>query len=102
ADPVVRAGTNGLIYYAGLAFNRGTNGASGVFVSRFIDDNNRERRDPFSFLGTSIVSSDNGVTGRFLDKPWIAVDIPRDSRTCPVTTTIIQPPARPGGQPQPL
>jgi hypothetical protein len=81
ADPVVRAGTNGFIYYAGLAFNRGTNAASAVFVSRFIDDNNRERRDPFSFIGTSIVSSDTGVTGRFLDKPWIAVDIPRDSRT---------------------
>src|SRR4051812_37212981 len=97
ADPVVRAGTNGFIYYAGLAFNRGTNAASAVFVSRFIDDNNRERRDPFSFIGTSIVSSDTGVTGRFLDKPWIAVDIPRDSRTCPVTTTIIKPPATLGG-----
>ena len=47
ADPVVRAGTNGLMYYLGLAFNRGTNGASAVFVSRFIDDNNREKRDPF-------------------------------------------------------
>ncbi|HEU4937884.1 MAG TPA: pentapeptide repeat-containing protein [Vicinamibacterales bacterium] len=99
ADPVVRAGTNGLMYYLGLAFNRGTNGASAVFVSRFIDDNNREKRDPFSFLGTSIVASDTGVTGRNLDKPWIAVDIPRDNRTCPVTTTIIKPPATPGGQP---
>ena len=99
ADPVVRAGTNGFIYYAGLAFNRGSNGSSAVFVSRFIDDNNRERRDPFSFLGTSIVSSDTGATGRMLDKPWIAVDIPRDNRTCPVTTTIIKPPATPGGLP---
>jgi len=87
------------MYYLGLAFNRGTNGASAVFVSRFIDDNNREKRDPFSFLGTSIVASDTGVTGRNLDKPWIAVDIPRDNRTCPVTTTIIKPPATPGGQP---
>ena len=99
ADPVVRAGTSGLMYYLGLAFNRGTNGASAVFVSRFIDDNNREKRDPFSFLGTSIVASDPGTTGRMLDKPWIAVDIPRDNRTCPVTTTIIKPPATPGGQP---
>jgi pentapeptide repeat protein len=99
ADPVVRAGTNGFIYYAGLAFNRQTNGSSAVFVARFIDDNNRERRDPFSYLGTSIVSSDAGTTGRLLDKPWIAVDIPRDNRTCPVTTTIIKPPAAPGGQP---
>ncbi len=99
ADPVVRAGTNGFIYYAGLAFNRGANGSSAVFVSRFIDDNNREKRDPFSYLGTSIVASDPGVTGRLLDKPWIAVDIPRDNRTCPVTTTIIKPPATPGGLP---
>ena len=95
----MRAGTNGFIYYAGLAFNRAANGSSAVFVSRFIDDNNREKRDPFSFLGTSIVASDPGVTGRMLDKPWLAVDIPRDNRTCPVTTTIIKPPATPGGQP---
>src|SRR5437868_10387049 len=26
ADPIVRAGTNGLFYYAGLAFNRGAKG----------------------------------------------------------------------------
>ena len=86
-----------LIYYAGLAFNRATNGSSAVFVSRFIDDNNREKRDPFTYLGTSIVASDPGT--RLLDKPWLAVDIPRDTRTCPVTTTIIKPPATPGGQP---
>src|SRR4051812_40623831 len=99
ADPVVRAGTNGFIYYAGLAFNRGTNAASSVFLSRFIDNNNREQGDPFAFLGTSIVASDTGATGRFLDKPWLAVDIPRDTRTCPVTTTITRPPTSPVGQP---
>ena len=34
ADPVVRAGTSGLFYYSGLAFDRGDNGKSAVFVSR--------------------------------------------------------------------
>ena len=99
ADPVVRAGTSGLMYYAGLAFNRGANAPSSVFVSRFIDDNNRTARNPFTHLGTTIVASDTGVTGRFLDKPWLAVDIPRDNKTCPVTTTVLKPPASPGGQP---
>jgi hypothetical protein len=99
ADPVVRAGTSGLIYYGGLVFNRGTNGKSAVFVSRFIDNNNREKGDSFAFLGTSIVASDPGTTGRLLDKPWIAVDIPRDSRTCPVKTIVAKPPATPNGPP---
>jgi uncharacterized repeat protein (TIGR01451 family) len=99
ADPVVRAGTNGLMYFAGLAFNRGDNGASGVFVSRFIDNNNREKGDPFAYLGTRIVAADTGITSRFLDKPWMAVDIPRDGGTCPVATTVTKPPAAPGGTP---
>src|SRR3954469_17752213 len=30
-DPTVRAGTHGLFYYSGLAFNRGNNAPSGVF-----------------------------------------------------------------------
>src|SRR3984893_9880302 len=42
ADPVVRAGTNGMFYYAGLVFNRGANAASGIVVSRFLDNNNNE------------------------------------------------------------
>ncbi len=90
ADPVVRAGTNGLFYYAGLAFDRGDGGRSAVFVARYIDNNNREDNyqtrpgqppgDPVQYVGTSLVARDNGR--RFLDKPWIAVDIPRDGRTC--------------------
>jgi uncharacterized repeat protein (TIGR01451 family) len=92
ADPVVRAGTNGLIYYAGLAFNRGENGASSVFVSRFIDNNNREGADPFAYLGTKIAASDSGTTGRFLDKPWMAVDIPRGKApTCHIVTPAADP-----------
>ena len=46
ADPTVRPGTNGLFFYSGLAFNRGTNAASAVFVARFIDNNNKENGDP--------------------------------------------------------
>ena len=87
ADPVVRAGTNGLIYYSGLAFKREDNSPSAVFVARFIDNNNREGGDPFAYLGTNIAASDPGTTGRFLDKPWMAVDIPRgNAPTCRIVT----------------
>jgi len=75
ADPVVRAGTNGLIYYNGLVFDRGDNGKSGIFLTRFIDRNNKENGDPVAYLGTSMVASSNGTV--FLDKPWMAVDLPR-------------------------
>ena len=83
ADPVVRAGTNGMFYYAGLAFNRGSNALSAIVVSRFLDNNNNEAADPIQFLSTSAV--DFGTTQVFLDKPWIAVDIPRaGALTCVV------------------
>lgn len=81
ADPVVRAGTNGLIYYSGLAFDRTENGKSGIFLARFIDNNNLEGGDPFAYLGTTMVAETSGE--RFFDKPWMAVDIPRaDSPVC--------------------
>src|SRR5712691_8748973 len=75
ADPIVRAGTNGLFYVGGMAFNRETSADGKIFVARFIDNNNLEAGDSIAYLGTSIV--DVGTTTRFLDKPWIAVDIPR-------------------------
>lgn len=75
ADPLVRAGTNGLFYYSALAFNRGFGGASAIMVSRLIDNNNNEAGDPIQFLGTTAVAGATGST--FLDKPWMAVDIPR-------------------------
>ena len=83
ADAVVRAGTNGLMYYAGIAFNRaaipdnahGTGASGKVYVTRFIDDNAKETGNPFRNLGTTI--ADNGDDTRFLDKPWLAVDVPR-------------------------
>jgi hypothetical protein len=94
ADPVVRAGTNGLIYYAGIVFDRAAPGTSplppqksAVFVSRFIDNNNIENGDSIAYLGASLVARDTGATGRFLDKPWLAVDVPRGGAlTCRITT----------------
>ena len=84
ADAVVRAGTNGLFYLSGLAFDRGEGGKSGIFLSRFIDNNNREAGDPVAYLGTVMIAK--STPGRFLDKPWMAVDIPRaDSPTCTIT-----------------
>jgi hypothetical protein len=90
ADPVVRAGTNGLFYYAGLVLDRGTGGKNAIFVARFIDNNNKEANyrtntsagsnDPVQYLGTNIVAASPGT--KFFDKPWMAVDIPRTGRTC--------------------
>ena len=75
ADPVVRPGTNGLMYYSGLVFDRDENGKSAIFVTRFIDNNNQEAGDPFAYLGTRLVATSTGA--QFLDKPWMTVDIPR-------------------------
>jgi hypothetical protein len=86
SDPVVRSGTNGLFYYAGIAFDRASSQGA-VFVTRFIDLNNRENgnaapsspadanTDPIRYVGTTAV--DRTAPGQFLDKPWIAVDVPR-------------------------
>jgi len=76
ADPVVRAGTNGMFYYSGIAFDRGALPKSMAFVARFIDMNNEEGGSPIKYLDTRTVSQE--LTGAyFIDKPWIAVDIPR-------------------------
>ena len=104
ADPTVRAGTHGLFYVSGIAFNRaeettgvattrsGGEGKSGVqFVSVFIDDNNSsDVNTPPRYVRTSVV--DAGTSGRFLDKPWVITDIPRGLASCTI-------PAGPGGQP---
>lgn len=87
ADPVVRPGTSGLFYFSGIVFDRAVGGKSRVFVARFIDDNNKEAGDPIQYLGAAAVASDDGTTGGFIDKPWIAVDIPRSgSKTCLIST----------------
>ena len=89
ADPTVRAGTNGMFYYAGLVFNRGFNPPSAIIVSRLIDLNNKENADPndilngdaIQYIGTSIVAT--GTSSLFLDKPSMAVDISRPgASTC--------------------
>lgn len=100
ADPAVRAGTNGLFYYSGIAFNRGTNAASSVFVARFIDNDNRENgdatrqqggitnvvpADSMRFLGQTVLAQ--GSSTIFLDKPWLAVDVPRGTATCTINFT---------------
>jgi len=97
SDPMVRAGSNGLLYYTGLAFNRGPGGLSEVFLARFIDRNNKENGDPTSEVGvmTNVVPRDPvrytgifpiafGTDDIFLDKPSLAVDIPRSRATCPI------------------
>ncbi len=83
ADATMRAGTNGLFYYSGLAFNRGSNGLGVLFVARFIDNNNAPGGDPIPYLDTNIV--DKGTAGQFVDKPTMAVDVPRQGAgTCTI------------------
>jgi hypothetical protein len=98
ADPTVRAAANGLLYYSGIAFNRGTN-IGAVFLSRHFDQNSKENgdatlaRDTIAYIDTRLI--DTGTSGQFLDKPWIAVDVPRTgsgATTCSFTP--------PGGSPQ--
>lgn len=94
ADPVVRAGTNGLLYFSGLAFNRGANAPSGVFMARFIDNNNKENGDPISYLGVTLVDKSAGTD--FIDKPWMAVDVPRQgAKNCKITQTDLPPAVKP-------
>ncbi len=87
ADPLVRAGTNGLFYYSGIAFNR-SNNLGEIFVARFMDLNNKENGDasqnldPIQYVNAVVV--DSGTSGQFLDKPWIAVDVPRGTATCTI------------------
>jgi len=49
--------------------------ASAVFVSTFVDLNNVESGDPIAYVRTALVDHDPGL--RFLDKQWMAVDVPR-------------------------
>jgi len=102
SDPVVRAGTNGLFFYSGIAFNR-TQNSGVVFISRFMDLNNKENgtattttinsnTDPIRYISTAVL--DSGSAGQFLDKPWIAVDIPRGSAVCTIN---VPEPGAPGG-----
>ncbi|OLC84682.1 MAG: hypothetical protein AUH72_01160, partial [Acidobacteria bacterium 13_1_40CM_4_65_8] len=82
ADPIVRAGANGLFFYSGIAFDRGPLAPGAVFVARFIDNNNKENGDPIAYLGTSLVAKENSA--KFIDKPWLAVDAPRGDASCTI------------------
>ena len=101
ADPVVRAGTNGMFYFAGLAFDRATSATtassvSTIFVARYNDLNNNEQLDPITYIDTHIVASGN--SSQFLDKPSMAVDIPRaGASTCSFTAN--EPGVGPNGGP---
>src|SRR4030042_5353761 len=86
-DPIIRAAANRLFYYSGIAFDRITNGLSVIFVSRFIDNNVTKLGDvdPIKYLDTTII--DQGTSGQFADKPWIAVAAPANgSGTVPIYT----------------
>ena len=93
-DPVVRAGTNGLFYFAGVAFTRGPSQPSAIFVARYMDLNNVEAGDPFGYAGTNRVDWDTGA--RFLDKVALATDIPRSGATCTITSKQVHPEAGDG------
>jgi hypothetical protein len=83
ADPVVRTGNNGMFYYSGIAFTRTSPQKSVLFVSRFIDNNNEESGDPIKYINTVTVAA--GSPTVFIDKPWMAVDIPRQgAATCTI------------------
>jgi hypothetical protein len=95
ADPVMRAGTDGMFYYLGINFARDKS-VSRLFLGRFIDQNNKENgdatqgKDPIQYLDTQIVarSTDTALSGGkhiFIDKPWMTVDVPGNTTaTCTV------------------
>ncbi len=88
SDAVIRAATSGLFHISGIAFNRGTNQGV-VFVAQYIDLDNKANgavtvdSDATRFI--RIVAVRSGNNGQFLDKPWLAVDIPRGTATCTIT-----------------
>lgn len=92
ADPVIASGTNGMFYYGGIAFNRGSSLGT-VFVARFIDLNNKENGNiaensfPIRYIKTVPVAYGTTSPSDFLDKPWIATDIPRGTATCSLSVT---------------
>jgi streptogramin lyase len=92
ADPVIAAGTNGMFYYGGIAFDRGSSLGT-IFVARFMDLNNKENGNiaensfPIRYINTVPVAYGTSSPSDFLDKPWIAADIPRGSSSCRLSVT---------------
>ena len=100
ADPVMRSGTDGMFYFAGINFQRDAQ-RSRVFLARYIDLNNKENgdatrdTDPIRYVDTQIIAEN--PPGVFIDKPWIAVDVPRaGAAVCeiPVSDNPADPPRR--------
>jgi hypothetical protein len=88
----VRAGTNGLFYYSGLAFNRDKDtiqGGSAIFLARYVDDNNLQGANTVRYLDTHIIASysDSATPAYFADKPFMAVDMPRGSGSCSIPSS---------------
>jgi hypothetical protein len=81
-----------MFYYGGIAFNRGSS-LGLVFVARFMDLNNKENGNiaqdsfPIRYINTVPVAYGTTTPSQFLDKPAIAVDIPRGSNTCSFSVT---------------
>ena len=66
-DPVVRAGTNGLFYFAGVAFDRGPSQPSAIFVARYMDLNNAR---PAIRSATSARTGSTGTLARDSSTRW--------------------------------
>ena len=80
ADPTLRSGPAGMAFYSGIAF-RQDKSVNSLFVSTFIDLNNRENDPmPFKFVRTIIV--DLKATPKFIDKPWMYVEAAPPGQTC--------------------
>ena len=88
ADPVIRAGTHGLFYYSGIAFTRGDAPPSAGFVATYMDLNNDEREHSIGYVRTTLFDQNDDGTS-FIDKPWIAIDKPRNF--APHTFNVIPP-----------
>ncbi|HDZ26971.1 hypothetical protein LCGC14_0667520 [marine sediment metagenome] len=77
-DPTVRAGSSGLFFVSGIGFDRIEHGGSGIFVARYIDNNTQAigEMDSIEYIDVNMI--DEGTSGQFADKPWIAVAAPTD------------------------
>jgi hypothetical protein len=89
ADPIVRASAAGLIYFGGIAFDRNPSGnptRGALFVGRLMDLNNKENGDvtagldPIRYIDAAKLEDTSASA--FIDKPAMAVDMPRGGSTC--------------------
>ncbi|MDX2152609.1 MAG: putative Ig domain-containing protein [Bryobacteraceae bacterium] len=85
ADGTIRPGPAGMFHMSGISFDRGKNALGNVFVSSWVDLNNKENGNPFAYLGAKVI--DSGTSGQFLDKPWIATALSASPRTCTIGGT---------------